>query len=72
MTLGGLERRNFLRRKDGAFKKAFELQKRFGANVAMIVVIDGQWFVYRSSDSKVWPSSMKQIVSALSGSGAHI
>jgi hypothetical protein len=53
---------NLRRRKDTLFKKAYELGKYAGVDVALIIRQNGRFFTYRSIDHESWPPSMKEIV----------
>jgi hypothetical protein len=53
---------NLRRRKETLLKKAYELGKDYGVDVALIIRQNGQFFTYRSLDLKSWPPSMKEIV----------
>ena len=54
---------NLGRRKKTVIKKAYELGKYDGVDVALIIRQNGQFFTYRSIDHESWPPSMKEIVS---------
>ena len=50
------------RRKETLFKKAYELGKHDGVDVALILRQNGRFFTYKSVDHETWPPSMKEIV----------
>ncbi|KAK4947059.1 hypothetical protein LTR28_007690, partial [Elasticomyces elasticus] len=57
------EVRNFNRRRETVFKKAFGLQKKFAnTRISITIELDGRWWTYRSSESVDWPPSMAEIV----------
>jgi hypothetical protein len=53
---------NLGRRKKTLLKKAHELGKYDGVDVAVIIRQNGKFFTYRSVDHKSWPPSMEEIV----------
>ena len=53
---------NLGRRKKTLLKKAYELGKYDGVDVAVIIRQNGKFFTYRSVDHKSWPPSMEEIV----------
>ncbi|KAK4945967.1 hypothetical protein LTR28_007903, partial [Elasticomyces elasticus] len=56
------EVRNFNRRRETVFKKAFGLQKKFAkTRISITIELDGRWWTYRSSESVNWPPSMAEI-----------
>ena len=57
------QQRSIQTRTNGLFKKAYELQKRSNAKVAVIVEIDGIIQMYNYADVSNWPPSMDEIVS---------
>ncbi|KAH0542477.1 hypothetical protein FGG08_003148 [Glutinoglossum americanum] len=61
-NLDSISRRSFDRRKQGLFKKGYELGKKFNARVAIIVQLD-RTFIYRSEDT-IWPPSMEDLQSS--------
>ncbi|KAI9848886.1 MAG: hypothetical protein M1837_006402 [Sclerophora amabilis] len=65
MVLNTNERKCFQRRRDCIFRKAFELQKRFGVQASLVIVLDGTYYVYRSDDTTNFPPSMKEIQTRL-------
>jgi len=62
-SLSPAKKQRFHSRTNTLFSKGHELLKLFGARVAVIVELDGEYSVYRSSRSEAWPPSMKDIVS---------
>lgn len=62
-SLSTAGKQRFQARTNTLFSKAYGLQKLFSAKVAVIVELDGVYYVYRSSRSEAWPPSMKDIVS---------
>lgn len=44
-------------------KKAYELEKHDNIKVALIIIKNDCFIIYRSVDHEFWPLSMKQIVS---------
>ena len=53
---------NLGRRKKTLFKKAHELGKYSGVDVAVIIRQNGKFCTYKSIDHKSWPPSMEEIV----------
>jgi len=53
---------NLGRRKKTLLKKAHELGKYDGVDVAVIIRQNGKFFTYRSVDHKSWPPSIEEIV----------
>ena len=53
---------NLGRRKKTLLKKAHELGKYDGVDVAVIIRQNSRFFTYRSVNPKSWPPSMKEIV----------
>ncbi|KAI9777796.1 MAG: hypothetical protein M1839_008591 [Geoglossum umbratile] len=62
-ALDSVSRRSFDRRKQGLFKKAYELGKLFDADIAIVVRLNGQHYIYRSADIITWPPSMEDLQS---------
>jgi hypothetical protein len=52
--------RQFDRRRFGVMKKANELKLRFGAQVAVFILQEGQHWAYQSDDN--WPPEMQNTV----------
>ncbi|KAH7065099.1 hypothetical protein B0J12DRAFT_639133 [Macrophomina phaseolina] len=49
------QRRMFDRRRNGLFKKAFEIQRRCQARVYIVMEYEGSYYVYRNSRKTSWP-----------------
>lgn len=49
------QRRIFDRRRNGLFKKAFEIQRRCQAKVYIVMEYEGSYYVYRNSRKTNWP-----------------
>lgn len=56
-------RERLRRRRLNLLKKAYEIGKDPEIEVAVIILMHGRFFTYRSTAQKSWPPSMEHIVS---------
>lgn len=54
------EKRSFQRRKESLFRKAFELQQKSNAKVAVVIELMGETYLYNCDES--WPPSINDLV----------
>jgi hypothetical protein len=54
----------FRKRRNGLFKKTFELSKLCEAEVFLVIEKDDKFYTFRSTEDESWPPTMEEIVSS--------
>lgn len=57
------ERRNFVSRKSGLFRKAFQISQLFKAQVYVLIESESAYYSYSTDDNGSWPPNHIDIVS---------